>query len=150
MPRFSGEYRETFTLNAPIDAAKAHFADLATIAANYGGLVSHEIHDEHEITFVLEPKSEKGVTFNGQYRCRYEFTSDDTLEWKTVSTANMWSTGKARFTAVGDDRTRVDFTQHIETEMQVNKLLAKLIKPIVAREINGGTKGYLDRMRAAL
>lgn len=149
MPRFSGEYRETFTVDAPIDRVKAHFADLPTIAANYGGLAGHEIHDAHEITFVLEPKSEKGVTFNGRYRGRYEFTSPDTLEWRTVDTKNMWSSGRARFVAVGD-RTRVEFSQHVETEMEVNRLLAKLIGPIVSREINAGTKGYLERMRRSL
>lgn len=149
MPRFSGEYTETFTLNHPIERCKAHFADLETIAKHYGALDSHTIADG-EITFVLEPKSEKGVTFNGKYRAVYEFTSDDVLEWRTVETKNMWSTGRARFTALGDDRTRVEFRQHVETDMEVNRLLAKVIKPIVTREINAGTRGYLDRMRAAL
>ncbi len=148
MPKFNGEYTETFTLNAPIEACKAHFSDLETIAANYGGLVSHTI-DGETITFVLEPKSEKGVTFNGKYSCIYEFTSENLLEWRTTKTENMWSTGSAKFTAVGD-QTRVQFRQHIETDMQVNRLLAKVISPIVTREINNGTKGYIERMRSTL
>ena len=146
MPKFSGEYRETVTVNAPIDVAKAHFADLATIAANYGDLAGHEIHDDAEITFTLQPKSEKGVTFHGQYRCRYEFKGENRLTWRTVETKNMWSTGSATFSALGDTRTRVEFVQIIETEMQVNRLLAKMIKPIVSREITNGAKGYLARM----
>lgn len=146
MPKFSGEYRETVTVNAPIDVAKAHFADLETIAQNYGDLQRHEIHDASEITFTLVPKSEKGVTFHGEYRARYEFDRDDRLTWKTVKTRNMWSTGSATFAAAGANRTRVTFVQHIETEMQVNRLLAKMIKPIVAREITKGAKDYLARM----
>ncbi|MFT6399030.1 MAG: putative membrane protein [Bradymonadia bacterium] len=146
MPKFSGEYRETVTVSAPIDAVKKHFADLPTIAANYGDLQGHEIHDEAEITFTLMPMSEKGVTFNGQYRARYEFKGDNRLTWRTVDTKNMWSTGTATFSEVGGDRTRIEFVQTIETDMQVNRLLAKVIKPIVSREITKGAKEYLSRM----
>lgn len=146
MPKFSGEYRETVTVNAPIEVAKAHFADLKTIARNYGDLQSHEIHDEAEITFTLVPKSEKGVTFHGQYRARYEFDGESRLTWRTVDTRNMWSTGSATFSAAGPERTRVAFVQKIETEMQVNRLLGKVIKPIVAHEITKGAREYLARM----
>lgn len=146
MPKFSGDYRETVTINAPIEAVRTHFADLPTIAANYGDLQGHEIHDAAEITFTLMPKSEKGVTFNGQYRARYEFKGENRLTWRTVDTKNMWSTGSATFSSVGGDRTRVEFVQQIETEMQVNRLLAKVINPIVSREITKGAKEYLARM----
>jgi hypothetical protein len=58
----------------------------------------------------------------------------------------MWSTGTATFSEVGGDRTRIEFVQTIETDMQVNRLLAKVIKPIVSREITKGAKEYLSRM----
>ncbi len=146
MPKFTGEYRETVTVNAPIDKVRQHFGDLPTIAANYGDLQGHEIHDEAEITFTLIPKSEKGVTFNGEYRARYEFKGENRLTWRTVDTKNMWSTGSATFSEAGGERTRVEFVQKIETEMQVNRLLAKVIKPVVSREITKGAKEYLARM----
>jgi uncharacterized membrane protein len=146
MPKFSGEFRETVTVNAPIEVTRAHFADLPTIAKNYGDLSGHEIHDDVEITFTLQPKSEKGVTFHGKYRARYEFKEENRLTWRTVDTKNMWSTGSARFTDLAGTRTRVEFMQVIETEMQVNRLLAKVIKPIVSREITKGARDYLARM----
>jgi len=150
MPRFKGDYSETFVVDAPIDKAKGHFADMATIAANYGGLQSHRIIDDATLQLTLIPKSEAGVTFHGAYTGVYRFSAPDVLEWSTSDTKNMWSNGRARFVAVDDRRTRVEFSQKIECEMQVNMLLGKIIQPIVTREINQGVKGYLERMRASL
>lgn len=150
MPRFEGEYKETFTVDAPIDVAKKHFGDLDTIAKHYGDLQSHEKVDDETLSFVLTPRSEKGVTFHGKYTAKYEFTSDDTLEWKTVKSDNMWSKGKAVFKSLGDNKTQIDYWQHIETEMQVNRLLAKVIKGIVRSQISAGVGAYIKRMRAAI
>jgi hypothetical protein len=90
-----------------------------------------------------------GVTFNGKYACRYTWDGD-TLTWTTTATQNMWSTGRARFVRLSDTRTQVVYSQRMETEMQVNALLAKVIAPIVNREIAKGVGGYLDRVKESL
>lgn len=149
MPRFSGEYRETFVVRAPLEKARDHFADLDTIAANYGGLVKHEKKGDDTLYFLLKPKAEKGISFQGEYTARY-VVDGDVLRWSTVDGKNMWSEGTARFVREGDDRTRVEYHQRIETEMSINRLLAKIASPIVSREITNGVKQYLQRMRNAL
>lgn len=150
MARFEGAYEETFTVDFPIAVVEAHFGDLDTIAANYGPLARHEKIGDDTLHLILVPKSEKGVTFNGAQKCRWQRPSAGLLTWDTTETKNMWSKGRATFTAVGDNRTRVHFSQHITTEMQVNRLLGKVIQPIVKREIAKGVKEYLERMRRAL
>ena len=37
MPRFTGRFRETYTLRAPLSDARNHFADLDAVIAHYGG-----------------------------------------------------------------------------------------------------------------
>jgi len=150
MPRFEGQYEETFTVDAPLKVVADHFGDLDTIAANYGPLLRFERIGDDTLHLILEPKSEKGVTFNGEQKCRWQRPSDDVLTWDTAETRNMWSKGRATFTAVGENRTRVHFSQNITTEMQVNRLLAKVIQPIVKREIAKGVQQYLERMRKSL
>lgn len=149
MPRFSGEYRETFHVDAPLEQVRDHFADLDTIAANYGGLERFEKKSEDTLYFLLEPKSEKGISFQGEYTARY-VVDGDVLRWSTVDGRNMWSEGTARFSRDGDKRTRVEYHQRIETEMSINRLLAKIASPIVSREISQGVKAYLQRMRASV
>jgi hypothetical protein len=149
MPRFAGEYDETFEVAAPLDVAKGHFGSLDAIVANYGPIQSSRRIDPDTLEITLVPRSEKGVTFNGKYACRYTWDGD-TLTWTTTATQNMWSTGRARFVRLSDTRTQVVYSQRMETEMQVNALLAKVIAPIVNSEIRKGVKDYLERMRRSL
>jgi carbon monoxide dehydrogenase subunit G len=150
MPRFSGEYDEQFEVGLPVDKVKAHFGDLDTIVANYGPLQAHRKLDPETLELTLIPRAEKGVSFAGKYSCKYTWPSENVLKWETVGTGNMWSNGRAEFSAVGDSRTRVSYSQRMETEMQVNSLLAKVIRPIVNTEIKKGVREYLGRMRSSL
>jgi hypothetical protein len=147
MARFAGEYEESFVVDAPAERVRAHFGNFDAIAANYGGLLRHQKIDASTMHLVLEPRSEKGVTFNGEYTCRYSWPNESTLTWETVKTANLWSQGRAVFTADGPNRTRVQYQQRIECEMQVNALLGKVVAPIVSLQIRNGVKTYLERMR---
>lgn len=147
MVRFKGEAKETITVQASLEDAAQHFSDLETIIRNYGPLKEHSILDEHTIHFTLIPQANKGVEYRAEYQCRYELVSPDRLEWRTVQTDNMWSKGHAQFTSLGGGRTRVEYFHDLEMEMKVNRLLAKVIKPIITHQIKVGVKGYLQRMK---
>jgi len=147
MPRFKGSYEETFTVDGPVDQVKSHFGDLDTIARNYGPLSSFSKVDEHTLHLVLTPQSDKGVTFHGEQKCRYEFLQPDVLTWKTVETKNLWSEGTAEFRAMTPERTTVVYKQRMECEMQVNTILARVIRPIVSHRIASGVRDYVKRMR---
>jgi len=150
MARFAGEYEETFTVDAEVEVAKQHFGSPEQIAKNHGDLERWEDQGEGKIHYVLKPKSEKGVTFNGVYTCQYGFASADVFEWKTVGSGNVWSSGSIHFAKAGEGRSRLIYKTRMECEMQVNRFLAKMIKGIVSREISKGSKSFLDRMRSSL
>lgn len=149
MARFTGQYDETFTIDAPIDVVAPHFGNLDQIIANYGPIEKAEKLGADSIHFVLKPRSEKGVTFKGEYTCRYTYPNPHTLEWNTTDNKTMRSTGSAKFSADGPKRTRVVYTQKMEAVMEVNMLLGKLVAPIVSRSIESGVRDYLGRMRNA-
>ncbi len=151
MPKFSGEYRETFTVDAPFDKAREHFGDLDTIAAAYPDLERSEKLEDMTLRFALKPKSALRRSFAGKYDCKYEYVSDDQLTWKSVgSGGNMFAKGEARFEKVGEDRTRVIYHQSMEIDMPIPRLLSKAIAPIVRKNIESGVVKYLDAMRASL
>ena len=150
MARFAGTYDETFTVNVPLDRAKEHFGDLDEIAKAYPDLKSHEKIDDKTLRFRLNPKSALGMTFAGSYDCIYEFKGDSKLVWRTVgSDANIFTDGWMEFSSVGD-KTRVVYHERMECEIPINRLLAKALKPIVDRDIAGGCKEYLVRIRKSL
>jgi carbon monoxide dehydrogenase subunit G len=151
MPRFAGIYDETFTVDAPIDRAKAHFGDLDQIGKAYPDLERYEKLDDKTLRFTLKPRSALGQTFKGQYDCIYEFTSDNVLAWRTVGQgANVVTVGRIEFSSVGERRTRLVYHERMECDIPINALLAKAIKPIVDRSISGGCKDFCTNMRAGL
>lgn len=150
MARFAGDVRESFTLPVSAEDAATHFGSLAAIAANYIGLQSHEIIDAETIRFVLVPQSDKGITFQGRYTCVYTLESPTRLTWRTTSNDNMWSSGRAVFQSTGTSSCRVEYTQRIESEIPVPKLLGKVVAPIVNRKIAEGVRDYIAAMRASL
>lgn len=146
MARFLGEYAEVFTVRAPLEQAAAHFGNLDAIARNYGTLERFDRVDAQTLHLVLLPRSEKGITFKGEYTCRYVYPSPNVLEWSTVTTRNLWSQGRATFASAGPGLTRVDYRQRMEAEMEVNRLLAAVAAPIVSHQIRDGVRSYLLRM----
>jgi hypothetical protein len=150
MARFRGEYQESFLLIVPAERAKAHFGSLDQIVRHQSDIERVVRIDDQTLHFYLRPRSAQGVTFKGEYRCRYAFTTPDLLEWRTIGEGNMWLEGSARFHALDVARTRIDFIERIETEIEVNRVLAALIKPIVQMEMRQGVRRYLERARRSL
>ena len=151
MARYSGEYSETFTVNVTIDEAKAHFSDLDNIAKCYGDVKSaKKLSKPGTMKLTLNPKTEIGVTFNGEHICVWKFKDEHTLEWESNGKGNIVSKGKATFTPSGKKKTKITYTERMELDMEVAFLLRALIGPIVSRQIREGTKDYLQRMRDLL
>ena len=148
MARYGGEYTETFTVNLPLEEAKAHFANLDNIAKCYGDVKSaKKLAKPGTLKLTLEPKTEIGVTFNGEHTCTWGFTDDHTLEWESNGKGNMISEGKATFAAAGKKKTKITYTERMELDMEVAFLLKALIGPIVSKQIRDGVRDYLERMR---
>lgn len=149
MARFKGETEETIVVNAPLEEAKAHFRDLQMIAKHNKEMESCTEVDDETLHFVLVPQEHKAVTFRGDYVCRYTL-SGDTLTWRSIESNNIWVSGKAEFFDAGGNKTRIRYYQSLELEMDVNRLLAKVIAPLAKKGMRKGVKTYLNDMKEAL
>jgi len=150
MARYSGVHSETFTVDVPIEKAKAHFSNLETIAKHYGGVAEWKILKNNTLKLVLDPRTEIGVTFEGWHSIRYTFTGDRELEWKSVGKGNMKSKGAATFKARGKKKTEIKYHDTVECNLDVTFLVAPIIGRVVSRQIRDGIREYLKRMRKAL
>ena len=151
MARFSGSYEETFTVDVPIEKAKAHFGDLDMIVSCYPSVQRSEKLDDKTLRLELVPQSAMGVTFAGKYDVKYEFTSENVLIWKTVgSGANIFADGRAEFSSLGESKTRIVYRDKMDCEIPINRLLGKAIAPIVNRDVSNGVKEYLNAIRSKL
>lgn len=151
MAKFTGKYDETFTVNAPLEKAKAHFNNLDTIVAAYEEIDRHEKLDDKTLRFQLKPMSAVGATFVGKYDCKYEFTSDNVLVWNTVNRdANIDTHARMEFSEAGSNRTRIHYTEEMTCDIPINRLMAKAVKPLVDRGIAKGCKSFVHNMSSKL
>ncbi len=148
MPKFKGSSERSFTIRADIERVVQTMTDPQSFSGLVGDLETIERLGDDLWRWRLREISEKGVHFKADYTIQYA-RSGERFSWRTVGTGNMTSEGSATFTRQGS-ATRVDYTETIECDMDVNRLLAKVIKPIVDRQIARGVNGYLDRVKEHL
>ena len=149
MPQFKGSLDRVFTVNADIATVASTMSDPEVFSRFIEDLETIEPIEEGTWRWQLRELSEKGVRFKADYTVKYTRYGDRHLEWATISRGNMTSSGSASFTELGRN-TRVAYSETIVCDMDVNRLLAKIIKPIVDRQIARGVDGYLERVKAHL
>lgn len=148
MAWFEGTHAQSLVLDAGLDAAKAHFSSLAKIAANTGDLERHQIEGDI-LHFVLKAQDHAGVVkFQGDYRCRYTLDGD-TLRWGPAG-GNVQQSGEARFKALPDGKTALDYTETVKIDMDVPALMAPMLAPLIGPMLAHEIKGFVSRMVGSL
>lgn len=148
MAWFEGTHAQSLVLNADLATAKAHFANLATIAANTGDLDRHQIEGDL-LHFVLKAQDHAGVVkFQGDYRCRYT-VEGDTVRW-TPAGGNVQQSGEARFKPLPDGKTALDYTETVKIDMDVPAMMAPMLSPLIGPMLTHEIKGFVGRMAGSL
>ncbi len=150
MPTFASSDKRVVTIHAtPEQIAEALTVPERIRAAMGDEIESGEKVDAQTVHWVRKPVEEKGVKFRADYVVHYEFDGRDKVTWKTVGTGNMRSNGEARLSPTADG-TRVEYSESIECDMEVNRILGAVLRPIVERKIKSGVGDYLARVKAGL
>jgi hypothetical protein len=148
MAWFEGTHAQSLIVDAPLAAAKAHFANLAAIAANTSDLERFDI-DGDVLHLVMKAQDHAGIAkFQGDYRSRYT-TSGDTVRWEAVS-GNTKQSGEARFTRLSDNRTTLDYTETVAIDMDVPAMMAPMLRPLITQILAHEIKGFVGRMVKAV
>jgi hypothetical protein len=146
MTWFEGAHTETFTVPHDLETTRRHFSDPATIVRHTEGLQSHTI-DGDVVHFVLAAQDHGVVKFAGDYRCRYTLDGD-TLRWEPAG-GNTKQSGQATFRAV-DGGTEVTYREDLEVDLDVNALMAPMLKLVMGPMLAHEAKEYVRRMVKAL
>lgn len=150
MPKFKGSKHEVFIVRADIQRVVDTMSDPEVFSQFVDDLETLERVEPDTFRWSLKEISDAGIRFKGDYTTRYERDGNKTVRWKTVKSVNMTSTGEAHFAEMSGGGTRVDYTETIETEIAINRLLGRLVKPIVDRQIARGVSEYLKRVKTHL
>lgn len=151
MAWIEGELERTFTVDAPYDEVLAYFQDPGKFKEAFGQMEKSEEIEEGVWHWTLEEKSEKGITFQGTYRVKYEKT-DGGSKWASlddVDGVNMRSEGEVKLKDLGD-KTEIAYFEKMASDLPIPKLMAKVFKKIVAREVTSGIGDFLDKSKEIL
>lgn len=150
--KYQGEFSETFQVAASPDRVRQQFLDLDQVIAHYGDLDSADRVDDQTLRFVLTEQNQGVFTFQGRYDCRYQPQGDDGVSWDSVPTddANIETTGKLTVREGDSPGSSVlDYSASMTLDIEVNKMLAPMLKPVVEAAIAHQMKDYVKRMLAA-
>jgi carbon monoxide dehydrogenase subunit G len=149
MARFTGTLEQTFTTPADLDTCKAHFLDLDAVRRCYPGLDHAETLDDATLKLTLQERQQMGERFVGTYTCRWAPT-DTGVQWRTLGDGNnMWVDADLTFTPTGTG-TSIHWHQTLALELNVNRIVARMLQPVVSRLIARGMRDYADQHLAEL
>lgn len=149
MAWFEGEHRESVTVAADRDRARAFFADPEAILAHSKDVESSRVEGE-TIHFVIKLQDHGVMKFQGRFACRYHAPDEATVRWEPVGEGNTKQSGEAVFTALPGGGTRIDYRERVAIDLDVPGMMAPMLKPVVGPMVTYEIKEYLRRMTAAL
>ncbi len=151
MPTFSSSDKRTLVIHAsPERVAEALTVPEQIRESMAETLESSAKVDDHTVRWIRKPVEEKGVKFRADYVVHYEHDGHGHVKWQTVGNGNMRSNGHATLAATPDGGTRIEYSESIECDMDVNRILAAVLRPIVEHKIKTGVGDYLAKVKAGL
>jgi len=104
--------------------------------------------DASTVEVWLREMSHGPVRFRGRYTYRLRREAD-VVRWSTDPGGNPVVEGTARFLpAPGGARMEID--EEVRTEIEVNRLLGGVLRPVAEGMMTRGMKGFAERMAADL
>lgn len=147
MAWIEGTEDRTFVVDAPYEDVVEFFCEPANFKEAFSQMEDSEEIEPGKWRWTLQEKAEKGIKFQGKYVVAYD-RDGDRVEW-TTEDGNMKSSGSTTFDDL-DGKTRVHYKETLRVDLPIPRLMAKVFKPIVSREVAGGIKDFLDRAQSIL
>ena len=153
MAQYTAQFDETFQVPASPQTVLAQFLDLDQVvefdAFGQVRLKRSQLF-AGGLRFLLEEQNHGVFQFQGRYDCRYLADGDNAVVWESLGEGgNVWTKGRATV-APSDGGTALHYTAEMTIEIEANKMLAPLLKPVVEASIPMQMKAYVKRMLKAL
>lgn len=147
MAWIEGTEDRTFVVDAPYGDVVEFFCEPDHFREAFSQMEASEELEPGVWRWTLQPKAEKGIKFQGIYTVEYD-RNGDSVSWDTRE-GNMKSSGSTSFDDL-DGKTRVHYQETLNIDLPIPRLMAKVFKPIVSREVAGGIADFLDRAQSIL
>lgn len=148
MAQIEATETQTFEVKAPLKEVYAAFSDPEIIKQNFVGLEKAEVGEAGVVRWILKEKADKGIRFKGDYTVKYEGNGEDRVTWQSLE-GNVGTRAEVLLTDLGS-RVKIRYSETISPDLPIPKLMAKVFKPIVAREVRKDLTAYVDNVKRYL
>jgi uncharacterized membrane protein len=131
------------------EEAYAFFSQPERLKQAMVGLERCEILPEGRVRWVLEEKSGQGVRFQANFLVAYAGDGAEHVSWRFIE-GNMENEGDVFIKPSPAGGCEIRYREHVAPDLPITPLLAKLVKPLVAKELSGDLTRFLERVQAAL
>lgn len=147
MVRIASTGEWTVRVQAPIQHVYEFFSEPTQVRELLDGVDALVVLGDGRVRWVLKEKTEKGIRFQGDYTVMYQGNSVDHVHWHGVA-GNMGNEGDVWLTTTADGATEIRYREMVEPDLPVSSIMARLMRPLVERELRAELGTFLTRVKA--
>ncbi|MBM4389682.1 MAG: SRPBCC family protein [Deltaproteobacteria bacterium] len=147
MASFTSSHAETRALPVSPAQAAERFAEPARQASCHPELAEATVLDAARVRMAMKEMSHGPVKFSGRYTLSFARDGND-VTWAS-SDGNLHVLGRAHFHPAPGGCT-MDFREEVRLELELNRVLAGVIRPVAEAMMKKGMRGFVERMSASI
>lgn len=144
MTKVAATEERTLRVAASPERAYAFFSQPEQLAKVMDGVERFEMLPHGSVRWVLEEKVDKGIRFQADYVVLYDGDGASRVRWRSLS-GNMENAGDVSILPTADGGSEIHYRERVEPDLPISALMARLIQPLVARELRNDIGRFLDR-----
>jgi uncharacterized membrane protein len=147
MVRIAATEERVFQVQASPECVYAFFSRPEELSQAMASVERCERLPGNRVRWVLEEKVDKGIRFKADYIVVHEGDGKEHVGWRSVE-GNMHNDGDVWITPLVGGGTEIRYRESVAPELPITALMARLIAPLVARELRGEINGFLERVHS--
>jgi uncharacterized membrane protein len=149
MVRIAATEERMLTVEASPETVYDFFSQAEKLSQAMASVERCERLPGNRVRWVLREKVDKGIRFKADYVATYDGDGSRHVSWRSLE-GNMGNDGDVWIKPLAGGGTEIRYRESVEPELPITPLMARLITPLVARELRGEINGFLEKVREHL
>jgi uncharacterized membrane protein len=149
MTRIAASEERVLCVPTTPEKAYAFFFEPEQMRQAMDGVERCDVLEAGKVHWVLEEKRDQGIRFQADYVMAISGDGVRHVTWRTLE-GNMGDQGEVWVDPLPEGGSRIRYVQTVEPDLPITPLLARLIKPLVARELRKDVLRFLERAQQIL
>lgn len=145
MAKIATTEERTRIISGSLEDLYRFFCDPALIREETADVARFEPLGEGRGHFVLVERGGMGGRFQADYTIEYTGNRSDCVTWRTLG-GNLDTTGEILLRRIDDRSIEVRYRETLALDLPIWSFVARLLKPLVARELRSDIDRFLGRV----